>query len=72
MYYCMFENASKDINAMCWAIEEGHKTSERECEKAEYVFECVLDTMRALGVIDDYDGEKLYNLCQEMNENNAE
>lgn len=72
MDYCKFENTSNDMNACLWAFEEGQKTSERECEKAEYMFERILGTMMDLGIIDDYDSDLLHDFCQEMNENNEE
>lgn len=68
MDYCKFENAIDDMNACLWALAEGRKTSVRECEKAECLFEQILGTMMDLGIIDEYDGDLLHDFCQEMNE----
>lgn len=70
MDYCKFENAIDEMNACLRALEDGRKTSERECEKAEYLFEQILGTMMDLGVIDEYDGDLLHDFCYEMNEGN--
>lgn len=69
MYARLYQEAAKTVDAMCWGLEEGTKTTEFECEKAEYMFERVLMTMADLGIIDDWDGDLLHDYCQEMNEN---
>lgn len=70
MYARLFQEAAKSVDVMCWSIENGLRTTEFECEKAEYVFETILGTMMDLGIIDNYDGELLHEFCQEMNKNN--
>ena len=69
MNYCQFENTMNDMQACLWAFQESEKTSERECEKAEYMFEEILRTMMDFGILDEYDGDLLHDFCQEMNEN---
>lgn len=68
MDYCKFHNTSIDMEQCLRAFEEGLKTSERECEIAEFMFEEILHTLMDLGIVDDYDGEVLHDCCQEMNE----
>lgn len=68
MDYCKFENTSADMQQCLFAFAEGQKTSNRECEKAEFMFENILGTMMDLGIIDEYDGDLLHEFCQEMNE----
>lgn len=70
MSYCQFENTKQDMMQCLFAFGEGQKTSERECECAEYMFEQILGTMMDLGIIDEYDGDLLHEYCQEMNESN--
>ena len=67
-----FENTMNDMRQCLWALEEGRKTSERECEKAEAMFEELLGVMSDLGIIDEWDGDLLHEFCQEMNESNEE
>lgn len=68
MKYCQFENTSADMQPCLWAFAEGEKTSERECEKAMFMFENILGTMMDLGIIDDYDGDLLQEYVDEMRE----
>lgn len=72
MDYCKFENTNNDMQACLWALAEGRKTSERECEKAEHMFEKILYTMMDLGIIDDFDGDLLHDYCYEMNDDEYE
>lgn len=69
MSYYSFENTMKDMTRCLWTLAEGEeKTTERECEKAEYMFDEILTTMMDLGIIDDYDGDLLHDFCYAMNE----
>ena len=72
MDYCKFENAKQEIMPCLFAFEEGRKTSDHECECAEYLFEQILDLMKDLRIIEDYDSDMLHDCCQEMNENNED
>lgn len=68
MDYCKFHNTSLDMDQCLFALEEGQKTSARECEIAESMFERILGTMMDLGIVDEYDGDLLHDYCQEMNQ----
>lgn len=68
MDYCKFNNTLDDMRQCLMAFEEGRKTSDYECQKAEMLFEEILGTMMDLGIIDEYDGDLLNEFCQEMNE----
>lgn len=72
MDYCKYELTLSDMRQCLRALEAAYPTSERECEYAEVMFEDILTTMLALGVIDDYDQDLLNGLCQEMNEDRKE
>lgn len=72
MHARLYQEAAKTVDAMCWSLEEGSKTTGYECEKAEYVFERILNTMAYLGVIEDYNEGILHDFCQEMNKDNEE
>lgn len=72
MDYCKFENTKQDMMQCLFAFEEGRKTSQQECECAEYMFEQILGTMYDLGIIEDWDGDLLHDCCQEMNEDSEE
>lgn len=68
MDYCKFHNTSLDMDQCLSALDEGQKTSTRECEIAESMFERILGTMMDLGIVDEYDGDLLHDYCQEMNQ----
>lgn len=72
MDYCKFENTENEMTQCLFAFSEGKKTSERECERAEYMFEQILGTMMDFGIIDEYDADLLHDYCQEMNENDED
>lgn len=70
MDYCKFNNTAMDVDQCLRALEDRDKTSAYECEKAEYMFTEILITMANFGIIEDFDGELLHAICEDMNEDN--
>lgn len=70
MSYCRFRNTSGDLDACIHAIQDaydgGHPISAEERAAGKWMFRKFLNYCRDAEIIDDYDGEALEDLFNEV------
>lgn len=68
MSYCRFRNTHEDLADCLDALEQGQDLSVEECQAAVQMFKRFLDFCRDMGIINDYDHERVEEYLNELRE----